>query len=117
MYGTYAALFHSMFIERRPLDHLGFQGVVDLANKLESQGLKIVNKTYFGFYVVGLTLRIVVGGMQWVRRSYSRARTCNNRAGDRSAKISWAVRAIKASQSGGGIGVLSVTFSLEIYIS
>lgn len=58
-------------------------------------------------------LIIVVGGMQWVSRSYSRARTCNSRAGDRSARISSAVKEIRASQSGGGIGVLSDTFSLE----
>ena len=56
---------------------------------------------------------IVVGGMQWVKRSYNRARTCKSRAGDRSAKISSAVKPISASQSGGGIGVLSDTFSLK----
>jgi hypothetical protein len=58
------------------------------------------------------TLMIVVGGMQWVRRSYNRARTCSKRAGDRSASISSAINEIRASQSGGGIAVLSVTFSL-----
>lgn len=58
------------------------------------------------------TLIIVVGGMQCVSRSYNRARTCNSRAGDRSARISSAVNAIRASQSGGGIGVSSDTFSL-----
>lgn len=60
------------------------------------------------------TLIIVVGGIQWVKRSYNRARTCNSRAGDRSARISSAVNAIRASQSGGGIGVLSDTFSLMV---
>lgn len=51
--------------------------------------------------------------MQCVKRSYSRARTCSNRAGDRSARISSAIKEIRASQSGGGTGVSSVTFSLD----
>lgn len=55
-----------------------------------------------------------MGGIQCVRRSYKRARTCNIRAGDRSASISSAVKAMRASQSGGGMGVLSETFSLQI---
>jgi hypothetical protein len=58
------------------------------------------------------TLSIVVGGMQCVKRSYNLARTCRILAGDRSAIISSATKEINASQSGGGIGVSSVTFSL-----
>lgn len=60
----------------------------------------------------GHTLRMVVGGIQCVKRSYSLARTCRILAGERSAMISSAVNEINASQSGGGIAVESVTFSL-----
>lgn len=55
---------------------------------------------------------MVVGGIQWVNRSYSLALTWRIRAGDLSAMISSATTDINASQSGGGIGVLSETFSL-----
>lgn len=56
-----------------------------------------------------LTLMIVVGGMQCVKRSYNLARTCMILCGERSSIISFAITSIRASQSGGGIGVLSVT--------
>lgn len=59
------------------------------------------------------TFKIVVGGMQWLKRSYNFARTCRILAGVCSAMISSAICAIRASQSGGGMGVLSVTFSLR----
>lgn len=55
---------------------------------------------------------MVVGGIQWVSRSYSLALTWRILAGDLSAMISSATTDISASQSGGGIGVLSETFSL-----
>lgn len=51
--------------------------------------------------------------MQCVRRSYSFDRTSKMRAGECSSMISLAICAINASQSGGGMGVSSVTFSLE----
>lgn len=55
---------------------------------------------------------MVVGGIQWVSRSYNLALTWRILAGDLSAIISSATTDISASQSGGGIGVLSETFSL-----
>lgn len=68
--------------------------------------------------IIGMSLnvkvfRIVVGGIQCVRRSYNFARTCRILAGECSSSISLATWLIKASQSGGGMGVLSVTFSLQ----
>lgn len=73
----------------------------------------------FELYEVGEehTLRIVVAGMQCESRSYSFALACIIRAGDRSAMISLAIASINASQSGGGIGVFSDTFSLIVYVS
>lgn len=58
------------------------------------------------------TFKMVVAGMQCVSRSYSFARTCRMRAGERSSTISLAITSIKASQSGGGIAVFSETLSL-----
>lgn len=109
---TYAALLDPVFIECRPSNHFGLQVVVDALNELECQGLEAVSTPQTILVRGRLTLRIVVGGIQCVRRSYSRARHCSSLAGDRSARISWAIIWITTSQSGGGIGVLSVTFSL-----
>lgn len=114
-----------MLVERGPSDDLGLESVVDFGDELERQGLTAkdtwVRPESRTDHAVtrdeGGTLRIVVGGMQWVSRSYSRARTCNSRAGERSAKISSAVREMSASQSGGGTGVLSVTRSLHAGVS
>ena len=61
------------------------------------------------------TLRMVVAGMQWLSKSYNFALTCNILAGVCSSMISFAICAIRASQSGGGIGVFSVTFSLQYH--
>lgn len=58
------------------------------------------------------TFRMVVAGIQCVSKSYNLARTCRIRAGERSSMISFAMTSIKASQSGGGIGVFSLTVSL-----
>lgn len=60
---------------------------------------------------------MVVGGMQCVSRSYSLARTCKILAGVCSSMISLAIWPISASQSAGGIGVVSVTFSLRHRVS
>lgn len=59
------------------------------------------------------TFKTVVGGMQCVSKSYNFALTCKILAGECSATISLAICSIKASQSGGGIGVLSLTSSLK----
>ena len=61
------------------------------------------------------TFNTVVAGIQCVSRSYSFARTSRIRAGERSSIISFAMTSIRASQSGGGIAVLSVTLSLWSY--
>jgi hypothetical protein len=55
---------------------------------------------------------IVVESMQCDRRSYSDARTCKSRCGLRSWTICWAICSMRASQSGGGMCVVSVIFSL-----
>lgn len=60
-------------------------------------------------------MRIVVAGMQCVRRSYSLLRTCRIRAGVCSANISSAIWEMSASKSGGGIAVSSLTTSLRTY--
>ena len=60
-----------------------------------------------------LTFRIVVAGMQWESKSYNLALTWRMRAGVRSSMISLAMTSIRASQSGGGIGVFSETLSLD----
>lgn len=60
------------------------------------------------------TFRIVVAGMQCVSKSYSLARTCKILAGERSSIMSLAMTSIRASQSGGGMGVFSEIWSLQV---
>lgn len=62
----------------------------------------------------GRTFRIVVAGIQCVSKSYSLARTCKILAGERSSIMSLAMTSIRASQSGGGMGVFSEIWSLQI---
>ena len=69
---TNASKFNSMFVKSRPLDHFWFQIVIDLGDELEGQGLYDVRL----HPIVKVTkmegkpaLRMVVGGIQCVRRS------------------------------------------------
>lgn len=121
---TYTAIPYAMLIEGCPSHDVGFQAVIDFGHELEGQSL------VFGSAVRSMTgkprpisvrsertFKMVVAGMQCVSKSYSFARTCRIRAGDRSAMISFAMTSIRASQSGGGIGVLSFTLSLSPSVS
>lgn len=60
-----------MLVKCRPLDHVRFERIIDLRNKLESQGLRylLVNSSAQILSIHKHTLRTVEGGMQCVKRS------------------------------------------------
>jgi hypothetical protein len=117
-----AARADAVLVESAPLDHLGLEGVVDSGHQFEGESLpcRMISNRSCEFWLEiheGLTkctFKIVVAGMQCVSKSYSFPLTCNMRCGDRSSIISLAVTSIRASQSGGGIGVFSLTLSLSL---
>ena len=105
----------AVFVEGRPLDYLGAELVVDALDQTERQELSasVAVCSVRGTAGGKNTLRMVVGGMQCVSRSYSLLRTCMILAGVCSARISSAIWLINASKSGGGMGVESFTQSLS----
>lgn len=111
---TYASHPYSVLIEGAPFHYIGLQAIVDLRHKLESESLhkSLSAECKYVKRKESCTFKIVVAGMQCVSKSYNFARTCSIRAGVRSSTISFAMTSIRASQSGGGIGVFSVTLSL-----
>lgn len=112
---TYAAHPYPVLVESAPLHHVCFQSIVDLGHELEGERLcpaLAPNTVLISMLCLRRTLRMVVAGIQCVSRSYNFARTCRILAGERSSMISFAMTSIRASQSGGGMGVFSVTCSL-----
>lgn len=112
---TYATHPYPVLVEGTPLHHVGFQAVVDLWHELEGESLGQVSHRPDNAslrFNHQCTFSTVVAGMQCVSRSYSLARTCKILAGERSSTISFAMTSMSASQSGGGIGVFSLTLSL-----
>ena len=112
---TYASISDPVLVERAPLDHVCFQDIVNFRHELESEGLveRVSKASITSMQKDSNTFRIVVAGIQCVSKSYSFALTCRIRAGERSSIISLAMTSINASQSGGGIGVFSVIWSLR----
>lgn len=66
---TYCAHLDTMLVESRPFDDFGLEGVVNFRDQLESQGLSRSACARAETMVKKATFRIVLAGMQWVRRS------------------------------------------------
>lgn len=72
---TYASVPDSVFVECTPLDHIGFQAVVDLGHEFESESLGlyvsigVLRLVVSPLRVDGRTFKIVVAGMQCVSKS------------------------------------------------
>lgn len=109
-----------MLVESAPSHHVCFQAIVDFRHELERKRLMrrpVSDVSIARSRSTALTLRIVVAGMQCVSKSYSFALVCMILAGDLSSTISFAMTSISASQSGGGMGVFSLTLSLSVVLA
>lgn len=67
--GTYAAKLDSVLIEGGPFDDIRLQRVVNFGDQFESQCLYPSQLEVYRKSQVNRTLRMVVGGIQWLNRS------------------------------------------------